>query len=119
MDNMFIQVLAPVGHRHGSCFGGDAAAVCGGELFRRGAVPHEVLQQHMVDIQKATADFLEDAQEKYRDSLAKHNIGEKEVMFFDRIALERHDNAATRAELLQIAKHWILRLNADGLQMPL
>ena len=37
-------------------------------------------------------------QEKYRDSLAKHNIGEKEVMFFDRIALERHDNAATRAE---------------------
>ena len=78
--------------------------------------PHEVLEQHTVDIQKATADFLEDAQEKYRDSLAKH---EKEVMFFDRIALERHDNAATRAERLQIAKHWILRLNADGPQMPL
>ena len=27
VDYMFGQVLAPVGHRHGSCFGGDAAAV--------------------------------------------------------------------------------------------
>ena len=54
------------------------------------------------------------AQEGYRKSLVEPNIGEKEVMFFDRIAFERHDNAATRAERLQIAKHWILRLNADG-----
>ena len=38
------------------------------------------------------------AQEKYRDWLAKHNIGEREVMLFDRIALERHDHTATRAE---------------------
>ena len=30
-------------------------------------------------------------QEDYRKSLAEHNIGEKEVMLFDRIALERHD----------------------------
>ena len=30
-------------------------------------------------------------QEGYRKSLAEHNIGEKEVMLFDRIALERHD----------------------------
>ena len=60
--------------------------------------PHEVLEQRMVDVQNASADFLEDAQEKYRDSLAKHNIGEKEFMFFDRIALERHDYTATRAE---------------------
>ena len=37
-------------------------------------------------------------QEGYRKSLAEHNIGEKEVMLFDCIALERHDNAATRAE---------------------
>ena len=56
------------------------------------------------------------AQEKYRDSLAKHDIGEKEVMLFDRIALERDDNTATKAERLQNAKHWILRLNADGHQ---
>ena len=54
------------------------------------------------------------AQEQYRDSLAKHNIGERDVMLFDRIALERHDNTATRAERSQNAKHWILRLNADG-----
>ena len=59
------------------------------------------------------------AQERYRDSLAKHNIGEKEIMFFDRIALERHDCTATRAERLENAKHWILRLNAGGPQRPL
>ena len=37
-------------------------------------------------------------QEEYRKSLAEHNIGEKEVMRFDRIALERHDYTATKAE---------------------
>ena len=58
-------------------------------------------------------------QEGYRKSLAEHNIVEKEVMFFDRIALERHDYTATKAERLQNAKHWILRLNADGPQKPL
>ena len=58
-------------------------------------------------------------QEGYRKSLAEHNIGEKEVMLFDRIALERHDYTATRAERVQNAKHWILRLNADGPQKPL
>ena len=30
-------------------------------------------------------------QEGYRKSLAEYKIGEKEVMLFDRIALERHD----------------------------
>ena len=49
-------------------------------------------------------------------SLAEHNIGEKEVMLFDRIALERHDFSVARAERLQNAKHWLLRLNADGPQ---
>ena len=59
------------------------------------------------------------AQERYQDSLAKHKIGEKEFMFFDRIALERHDCTATRAERLQNAKNWVLRLNADGHPKPL
>ena len=59
------------------------------------------------------------AQKGYRDSLAEHNIGEKETMLYDRIALERHDFSATRAERLQNAKHWIHRLNADGPQKPL
>ena len=54
------------------------------------------------------------AQEGYRRSLAEHDIGEKEVMLFDRTAVERHDNAG-----LQNAKHWILRLKADGPQKPL
>ena len=58
-------------------------------------------------------------QEEYRKSLAEHNINEKEIMLFDRIALERHDISATRAERLQNAKHWILRLDADGPQTPL
>ena len=31
-------------------------------------------------------------QEDYRKSLAEHNIGEKEVMLLDRIALERHES---------------------------
>ena len=46
----------------------------------------------------------------------RNTIGEKEIMLYDRIALERHDFSATRAERLQNAKHWILRLNADGPQ---
>ena len=58
-------------------------------------------------------------QQGYRKSLAEHNIGEKEVLLFDRVALERHDFAATRAERLQNAKHWILRLIAGGPQKPL
>ena len=53
-------------------------------------------------------------QEGYRKSLAEHNIGEKEIMLYDSIALERHDYTATRAGRLQNAKHWVLRLNADG-----
>ena len=51
--------------------------------------------------------------------MAEHNIGEKEIMLYDRIALERHDKTATRAVRLQNAKHWVLRLNADGSQKPL
>ena len=40
-------------------------------------------------------------------------------MLYDRIALERHDFSATRAERLQNANRWVLRLNADGPQKPL
>ena len=59
------------------------------------------------------------AQEGYQKSLAEHNIGEKEIMLYDRIALERHDYTATRAERLQNAKHWVLRVKADVHQKPL
>ena len=54
------------------------------------------------------------ADKRYRRSLAEHNIGEKEVMLYDRIALERHDYPATRAERIQNAKHWVFRLNGNG-----
>ena len=47
-------------------------------------------------------------QEGYQKSLAENHIGEKEIMRYDRIALERHDFSATRAERLQKAKHWDL-----------
>ena len=56
------------------------------------------------------------AQEEYWTSLAEHNIGEKELMLYDRIALERHDHTATKAERTQNTKHWVLCLNADGPQ---
>ena len=59
------------------------------------------------------------AEASYRSSLAEHNIGEKEIILYDRIALERHDYTVTRAERLQNAKRWVLRLNADGPQKPL
>ena len=58
-------------------------------------------------------------QEEYRRSLAEHNIGEKGFLLYDRIALGRHDYTATRTERSQNAKHWVLRLNADGPNKPL
>ena len=58
-------------------------------------------------------------QEGDRKTSAEHNIGEKEVMLFDCIAVEKYDCTTTKAERLQNAKHWIPRLNADGPQMRL
>ena len=58
-------------------------------------------------------------QQGYRRSLVEHNIGEEKIMLYDCIAVERHDYTATRVERLQNAKHWVLRLNADGPQKPL
>ena len=57
-------------------------------------------------------------QEGYRRLLTEHNIGEKEPTVYDGIALERPDCTPTRAERQQKAKHWDLRLNADGPQKP-
>ena len=55
------------------------------------------------------------AQESYRTSSANHNIGEKEIMLCDQIALENHDYIATKAERIQHSKHWVLSINADDL----
>ena len=62
--------------------------------------------------------FQDGIHSKYQKSLLEQNIGEKEVMLYDRIDLERHEYTATRAERLQNVKHWVLRLNADGSQKP-
>ena len=43
-------------------------------------------------------------------------LAKKEIMFYARIAFERHDSTATRADRLQEAKRWILHVNADGSQ---
>ena len=56
------------------------------------------------------------AQARSRRSLTEHNIGEKEIMLYDRIAIERHDYTDTRAERLQNVKHWFFRSTADGSQ---
>ena len=56
------------------------------------------------------------AQEGYRMPSAEHNIGEPEIMHYDRIALERRRYTATKAERIQNTKHWVLCLNADGPQ---
>ena len=40
-------------------------------------------------------------------------------MAFDKIALEDHSRVATRSERIQNSKHWILRLNQDGVQQLL
>ena len=58
-------------------------------------------------------------QEGYRKSLAKHNVGEKEVMLFDSITLEKHDYTASRDERLQNAKYWIFLGMMMGFKSPL
>ena len=58
------------------------------------------------------------AQESCRTSLAKHNIGEKEILLYDQIALENQDYTATKAKRTQNSKHWVLSINAEGPQPP-
>ena len=59
------------------------------------------------------------ASETYRTSLSLIGWKEKDIMLFDRIALEKHFHLATRAEGIQHSKHWILTLNKDIPQEPL
>ena len=59
------------------------------------------------------------ADEEYRKSLWAVGYGEQQIMLFDRIALEKHHYTATKDEIIQNTKHWILYLNADGPQKAL
>ena len=47
-------------------------------------------------------------QESYRSSLKDCDIGEKEVVIYDQLALERHDCAATKAERIRYSQKWVL-----------
>ena len=59
------------------------------------------------------------ADEEYSKSLWAVGYGEQQIMLFDRIALEKHHYTATKDEIIQNTKHWILCLNADGPQKAL
>ena len=52
------------------------------------------------------------AKQSYQTSLEEHGVGEKEIMLYDQIALEKHDHTATKAEQIQNSKHWVLSINA-------
>ena len=58
------------------------------------------------------------ASETHRTSLGLIGRKEKDIMQYDRRALEKHIYVATRAERIQNSKHWILTLNAEGPQQP-
>ena len=47
-----------------------------------------------------------------------HDIGEQEVIIYDRLALERHDYAATKAERMRYSENWVLTPNAEGKHSP-
>ena len=53
-------------------------------------------------------------QESYITSLKDHDIGEQEVIIYDRLSLERHYYAATKAERMRYSANWVLTLNAEG-----
>ena len=58
------------------------------------------------------------AQRSYRSSLEEHGFGEKEIMLYDQIALERYDYTATKAERKQNSKHWVISINPERPQLP-
>ena len=57
-------------------------------------------------------------QESYRSSLKDQDIGEQEVIIYARLALERHDKTATKAERMRYSQDWVLTVNAEGKQPP-
>ena len=57
-------------------------------------------------------------QESYITSLKDHDIGEQEVIIYDRLPLERYYYAATKAERMRYSANWVLTLSAEGKQPP-
>ena len=54
--------------------------------------------------------------DRYRKSLSDIGWIEKDIMLFDRIALDNLSYVATKAERSRHSEHWILKLNQDGPQ---
>ena len=54
----------------------------------------------------------------HRGSLEEHGVGEKEIMLYDQIAVEKHDYTATKAERIRNSQHWVLSINVEGPQLP-
>ena len=57
--------------------------------------------------------------DKYRNSLSLIGWTEELIVEHDKVALEDHSHVATKPEIFQNTKHWVLRLNQDGAQKPL
>ena len=47
-------------------------------------------------------------QESYRSLLKNSDTGEKEVIIYDQLDLERHDFSATKAERIRYSQKWVL-----------
>ena len=59
-----------------------------------------------------------EGEETYRSSLMTEGFREKDIWNFDQLALEKHDNIATRSErLLRYSQQWVLSKNSDGKQL--
>ena len=59
------------------------------------------------------------ADEEYRKSLSAIGWREHHITLYDRIAVEKHIDIATRSGRILNSKHWILTKNAEGPQFPL
>ena len=57
-------------------------------------------------------------QESHQSSLKDYDVGEKEIIIYDQLSLERHDFSATKAERIRYSQKWVLSLNAEGKQPP-
>ena len=77
---------------------------------------HKASQNKHGEHSSILARWLSD--DRYRKSLSDIGWTAKDIVLFDRMALENHSYVATEAERIQNSEHWILKLNQDGAQQP-
>ena len=78
---------------------------------------HKVGQKKHGEQSSIFAKWLSDY--RYKDSLTRIGWTEKDIMLFDRLALENHKYVARRAERIRHSEHWSEKWNQDGPQQPL